>query len=254
MSDSAFEICLYNRADSLWTPASRSHDLSKCVLSYYQFLALKTSSKSICSWYQMLWPGLSLLIEDLLLMYWAVWLVLAEAHFAALKSVSQFCRMCFLSFGFVLLSRVLSDEFLRLSQLIDPCAGTNSWSHCINSSSTIFVCVLSASAHGDRWDERLYQGWGEARIFAYASASSDSVERCLIQLGYFRIWIHFPGLRSVLIFKSSWIANLAIDPFAWIATSKQVDPKMMRAIHVHAVMSEALSKQKVQIITVLWFR
>jgi hypothetical protein len=33
--------------------------------------------------------------------------------------------------------------------------------------------------------------------------------------------------------------------------SKQVDPKMMRVIHVHAVISEALSKQKFQIIIVL---
>ena len=233
--------------------ASWSHNLSKCVLSYYQFLALKTPSKSICSWYQMLWPGLSLIIRDLLLMHWAVWLFLAEADFAALKSVSRFCRMCFLSFVFVLLSRVLVDEFLRLSQLIDPCAGTNSWSDCINSSFTVFVCFLSASAHGDRWDERLYKGWGKTRIFAYASAPADSVERCLIPLGYFRIWIHRRGMKSVLIFESSWIANLAIDPFAWIAMSKQVDPKMMRVIHVHAVISEALSKQKFQIIMVLWF-
>ena len=130
----------------------------------------------------MLWPGLSLLIEDLLLMYWAVWLVLAEVHFAALKSVSQFCRMCFLCFVIVLLSWVLVDEFLRLSQLIDPCAGTNSWSDCINSSSTVLVCFLSTGAHGYRWDERLYKGWGETRIFAYASASADPVERCLIPL------------------------------------------------------------------------
>ncbi len=34
-----------------------------------------------------------------------------------------------------------------------------------------------------------------------------------------------------------------MDPFAGSAMSKQVDPKIMRAIHVHTVMSDALSKQ-----------
>ena len=143
----------------------------------------------------------------------------------------------------VLWSRVLADQFLLLNQLIDPCAAANSWSTCVHASSPVCVCFLPPSSYGDWWDERLHKRWRQARVFTYASAFADSVERCVIQLGYLRIWVHRPGLRSVLVFKSSWIANLAIDPFAWIAMSKQVDPKTTRAIHVHAVMSDALSKQ-----------